>query len=268
MRYVLTLLAFLAFPAFANEGTITIPYKEYEEMKKAIEADEGKQYWNMTFQQILDKERGNEKKAWGLYEFWVLRRVYLEGPVNGGSVSKAIDAFRVLSEIDTKKPIELVIRSPGGYVFDGLQLYNAMMTTEPPIHTVCDGLAMSMAAVILSAGDHRVARDGCIFMIHEMAGGAPGGQTTEQIKTADIYMSLENILTRILAENSGLSMADVRTLWALETWWNADEAKRLGFVDEVLSGKPRALAMGSRSIPEGYLPNERVVRHITERLGQ
>ena len=257
-----------AFPALAEEsaGTITISVAEYERLKKATEA-EGEQYWDMTFQQILEKERGNEAKAWEKYEFYVLRRLHLDTAVSDSSVAAIIADLNVMNEI-SDKPVTLVINSPGGGVFAGLNLYNAMMASRSPVNTVCDGMAASMAAVLLSAGAHRTANDGCAYMMHEVGAGAPGGQTTDHIKWTDMIVSVENLLLQILSENSGLSMADVRTLGEFETFWNAEETLALGFVDEVTGGKPRDLAAGSRGIPSDLLPKKRIARQIAERMGQ
>lgn len=269
-----TAVAIAPFSAFAEEvthsggsGTITISLDEYEKLKKASEADEDDQYWNMTFQQILDKENGNRTKAWTLYEFYVLRTVHLGGPVSDSSVRTLVENFRVLGEIDAEKPITIIINSPGGSVFAGFNLYNAMMSAPTPFTTICDGMAASMAAVILAVGDHRIANDGCVFLIHEMGGGGPGGQTTDMLKTADWFMTIENVLTQILSENSGLSWADVRRVWEYETFFNADETLALGFVDEVVSDKPRELAEGTRGVPETLLPREHLTRNVRERMG-
>lgn len=276
MRHVLLCLSVVALAtglatvAFGEEraGTVTIPYKEYEELKKAAEADEDEQYWNMTFQQILEKEKGSVEKAWGLYEYYVLRTVYLDREVDAGSAGDLIADLNILNEIDAEKPITMVISSPGGSLFDGLNLYNAMMASAAPVHTVCDGWAMSMAAVLLAAGHHRVARDGCIFMMHEVAGGGGGGQTSDKIKGADWFLSIENVLLQILSENSGLSVRDVTRLGEFETFWNAEEALALGFVDEVSGQKPRALTAGSRALPAELLPKTRIARQITERMAE
>lgn len=268
-----TLLAAAALVAVASsswaaesDGTVTIPVKEYEALKKAVEELDTKNYWNMTFQQILEKEKGKVDEAWELYEYYVLRTLYLDGQVSAGAVDKLIGDIRVLGEIDGAKPITMVINSPGGSVFDGLSLYNAMMASAAPVNTVCDGIALSMAAVLLSVGHHRTARDGCVFMVHEAGGGSVSGQTTQQIKTADFYISIENVLLQILSENSGLSIADVRRVGEFESFYNAEETRALGFVDEVVGGKPRQMPAGSRAIPDDLHPRKRIARQISERM--
>lgn len=269
MRKLLAAAALWAVASTAvAEGTVTISVDEYERLKTAVEAKKSGQLWNMTFQQILEREKGDTEDAWELYEYYVLRTIYLAEAVTGPSVGRLIGDIRILGEIDAEKPITLVISSGGGSVFDGLNLYNAMMASPAPVNTVCDGMALSMAAVILAAGEHRVARDGCMFMVHEVSVGAPGGQTTEHVKWTDTVISVENLLAEILSRNSGLSMADVRRVWEFESFYNAAETLALGFVDAVEGDAPRDLASGSRTIPPELLPGARIARQVSERMAE
>lgn len=263
----LVLSTALIVPAVAQEsnGTITIPITEYEKLKKATEVKKDKQYWNMTYEQILDFVGHDESKAWKLYEYWVLRQLYMNGTI-GSNVNEAIKNIGVLNEIDSTKPITIVFDSPGGYVYNGLMLYNAMMSSKAPIHTVCDTITASMAAVLFAAGDHRVAKAGCHFMIHELgSSGNISGKTTDFLTFTEFAIDLENILLRILSENSGLSMSEIRTLGEYETFYDAEEIARLGFADVVDARKPRQLG-DTRDIPEDLLPANRIKKNIVDKM--
>lgn len=271
-----TLFAFFAIllaswggPAAAEpitNGTITISISEYEKLTKAEEAKKKDQYWNMTFEQILDKEGNNYTRAWEKYEFWVLRRVHLKGVVNDSSVDTLANQIETLNRIGMVKPLTIVIDSPGGGVLAGFRLLNAMNNSTVPVNTVCDGWAMSMAAVVLAYGSHREVNKGCVFMIHEVGTGAPGGQTTDHIKWAETVINVENILASILAESSGLSVKDVRAVWEYETFFNAEETVRLGFADEIIpTGNPSQVP-GSRTVPEDLLPLNKMRKSFDERL--
>jgi ATP-dependent Clp protease protease subunit len=265
---VLTLGLFTAPATYAAEsnttGTITIPIKEYEELVENVKAEKEDQFWNMTFQQILDKENNNYAKAWEKYKFWNLRRISLDGPVNDSSVNKLLLQINTLNVIDSEKPITMYVDSPGGGVFAGFNLINGMNNSIAPINTVCDGWAMSMAAVVVSNGVEREANKGCVFMIHEVGTGGSSGQTTDHIKWAESIVNVENILATILSENSGLSVKDVRTVWQYETFYNAHETLALGFVDAVTS-MPKTIRT-SRSIPENLLPLNKMRDTLNERL--
>jgi ATP-dependent Clp protease protease subunit len=158
----------------------------------------------------------------------------------------------------------MYVDSPGGGVFAGFNLINGMNNSIAPINTVCDGWAMSMAAVVVSNGVEREANKGCVFMIHEVGTGGSSGQTTDHIKWAESIVNVENILATILSENSGLSVKDVRTVWQYETFYNAHETLALGFVDAVTS-MPKTIRT-SRSIPENLLPLNKMRDTLNERL--
>lgn len=246
-----------------SNGTITIPISEYEKLMKSEEAKKKDQYWNMSFEQILDKESNNYSQAWEKYDFWVLRTIYLDTGVNDSSAGALIRKIETLNRINSL-PITMVINSPGGSVFAGFNILNAMNNSVAQINTECDGWAMSMAAVILSNGSLRSMNQGCIFMIHEVGTGAPSGQTTTHIKFAETIVNVENVLAEILSENSGLSVKDVRAAWEYETFYSAEETVTLGFADRV-TGKTKRTAP-ARTIPEDLLPLNKMRRTLNERL--
>ena len=257
-------------PALAQstDGTITISVREYKKMVEAIEADDKDKYWLMTYEQILEKERGNSKRAWELYEYWVLRTIYLRGTVNSSSVSTLIKDINILNEVSTFDPITIAIASGGGSVYDGLELYNAMLASRAPVNTRCDGMAASMAAVLLAVGDVRYASPACHFMIHEIAGNLPGGKSTDFLKWAEFAIDLEAMLFTILSENSGISMSDLRKMSIYEMFYDSEETLALGFIDEVLGSKPRTLADGSRVVPDELWPTNRIKRNLVDKVGE
>lgn len=264
---ILTAAVVFTAPALANpssDGAISIPLKEYERLKNLEEGDQKKQYWKMTFEQILQKENNRYASAWELYEFWVMRRIYLKGAVTSASTSKIIDQIEVLNKTGAT-PITLVIQSPGGDVLSGLSLVNVMKRSVAPVNTVCDNFAVSMGAVLFAVGKHRVADEGCIFMIHDVAVGAPGGQTMEHVKWTETVIEIENILIDILADSSGLSTKDVRTLMEYETFWDAEDTYRLGFADEFFFFSKNK---EEHKIPEDLLPINRMKTNFNEKLSK
>jgi len=244
-------------------GTITIPIKEFDDLKKSIEAEKEDQYWNMTFLQILNKENNDFARAWEKYEFWGLRHIYLTGNVTDGAASALIGKIEVLNQINFL-PIKIIINSGGGSVFAGFNILNAMNNSFAQVNTECDGMALSMAAVILSNGGNRLVNQGCIFMIHEVSTGSPTGQTTVHIKFAETVINVENILAQILSENSGLSVKDVRAAWEYETFYDAYETVALGFADKV-AGTTKRVAV-ERIIPDDLLPLNKMRSTFEERL--
>ena len=246
----------------SSEGAISIPIKEYERLKEIEEGDKEKQYWTMSFEQILGKVNNDRAKAVDLYEFWVERKVELNGAVNGSSADYVISIIRTLNEISEVLPITLIVNSPGGSVLDGLEILNAMDNSRAQVDTVCDTWAMSMGAIIFAHGTWRKAEPGCIFMIHEVGVGAQGGQTFDHVKWAETIIQVEDVLVQYLMADSGLDYDEVQTLMEYETWWNAQETKDLGFADEVLSLHFKEAI----DIPENLLPANRMRKNFDKKL--
>ena len=247
-------------------GTITIPLKEYERLKSLEEVKKEKRYWEMSYQQILSEIR-DEKRAWELYRFWNLRFIDFFGTVDYSSVNETIRKINILNEVQPGKSITIVFNSPGGYVYNGLMLYNVMKNSPSPINTVCDTMTASMAAVLFAAGVERTARPGCHFMIHELGGGLQmQGQTTDFLKVAEYAIDLESILFRILSEETGLSMKEIRKLGEYETFYDAYEIVRLGFADKVDPQVTPRFDSDSRDIPEELLPANRIKKNIEDKM--
>ena len=255
-------LASGAFAAGGDDGAISIPLKEYERLKDLEEGDKKKQYWKMSFEQILQKENNNYRSAWEKYEFWVLRRIHLDTSVNPSSVTSVITEIETLNKVNNTA-ITLIISSPGGSVLDGLRLVNVMNKSLAPVNTVCDDFAVSMGAVIFANGRQRVADQGCIFMIHELSVGSPGGQTTEHVKWTETVIDIETMLVDNLSVNSGLSTKDVRKLMEYETFWSAEEVYRLGFADVYYQ---TTRSVPPRTIPNDLLPINRMKDNFNEKL--
>lgn len=211
----------------------------------------------------------SKEAAWESYEFLILRTVYLTGNIDDGNIDKLIRDISILNGLDQEKPIKIKINSPGGNVYAGLRLHSVLNEITAPIHTVCDGMAMSMAAVILVLGDHRIANQGCHYMIHPPSSmGSDGVSTpTSYVQKTDHLLGIQDILIRILSENSGLSEADIRSMFEFETFYTAEELVELGFADEAVTPTAREKP-GSRKIPEHLVPKTRIIRHLTEELNQ
>ncbi len=143
----------------------------------------------------------------------------------------ASDFIRELAALDTKR-IDLRLNTPGGEVFDGVAIYNALRNHPATVTTHVDGLAASIGSVILQAGDHRVAAKASQTMIHD-GHGVVIGNAADMRQTADLLDQVSNMIAEVYAERSGGSVEDWRAAMLAETWYNADEAKAAGLVDEV-----------------------------------
>jgi ATP-dependent Clp protease protease subunit len=162
--------------------------------------------------------------------------------------------MKILDELDPGKPIVLKINSPGGSVYDGLRIYNTMMTQQSPTHTVCTGMAASMAAVLMIAGTERLAMPSCRIMIHEAAAGARG-KTSDMAYALYHVKGLEDSLFEIIAKHARLDIEDVRLIGSFEVFYKPDQAVRLGFVDRIAETRhgPDETAEPKRA-PKNLLP--------------
>jgi len=144
---------------------------------------------------------------------------------------------------DALESVEVEINSPGGSVFEGNRIYNAlrgMSARGVEITTTVNGLAASMGSVILMAGDKRQMTHGSRIMIHE-ASCMAWGDARVMRKNADLLEGISSEIAGIYAERTGSDAAAIRKLMFAETWMTADEAKQNGFVHAVVKdGKAKA----------------------------
>ena len=144
----------------------------------------------------------------------------------------AKDFATALKEIPEDHAITVRINSPGGSVFDGYAIFNALKARSAQITTKIEGLAASMASVIALAGSKVTAAANSIVMIHNPWSGV-SGDSEDLRKMADLLDKLTGQLVGIYAAKTGLPDADVRAAMDAETWFTGAEAKEWGLVDEV-----------------------------------
>jgi ATP-dependent Clp protease protease subunit len=136
---------------------------------------------------------------------------------------------------DAKKDIHLYINSPGGSVTAGLAIYDTMQFVTCDVNTYCMGMAASMGAFLLCAGTKgkRFALPNSDIMIHQVSGGAHGTASDVE-RSVEFMYKLNRRLTKIIAENTGKSIEQVKMDADRDYYMTADEAKEYGLVDEVV----------------------------------
>lgn len=138
---------------------------------------------------------------------------------------------RELNSIDTDE-ITVRINSPGGSVFDGIAILNALRGHKAKITTVVDGLAASIASVIAMAGDEVVMGRNSELMIHD-ASSVCVGQAKDMQSMADNLARASNNIASIYAEKAGGTADEWRTAMLGESWYSAEEAVAAGLADRV-----------------------------------
>ena len=141
-----------------------------------------------------------------------------------------------LDNTEPGKPIDLYINSPGGSVYAGLGIYDTMQIIKSPVRTTCTGMAASMAAVLLVAGEsgERSALKHSRVMIHQPMGGMRGQAADMEINYKQIVL-LKNELYQIIADHSGNPFDKIEKDSDRDFWMTSTEALDYGMIDKILT---------------------------------
>ena len=141
-----------------------------------------------------------------------------------------------LESSDPSKDIQIYINSPGGGVYAGLGIYDTMQYISSDVATTCTGMAASMAAVLLVAGEKgkRAALKHSRVMIHQPMGGAQGQVSDIEITFNEIK-KLKDELYQIIASHSGKTFKQIEKDSDRDYWMRSDEAVKYGMIDKVLT---------------------------------
>lgn len=183
------------------------------------------------------EERQMNAVAMDVFSRLMMDRIIFMGTGINDQVANIIQAqLLFLESTDAKKDIQIYINSPGGSVYAGLGIYDTMQFIKPDVATICTGMAASMGAVLLCAGQagKRTALPHSRVMIHQPLGGAQGQASDIEITAREI-LTLKEELYQIIAKHSGQPYDKVYNDSDRDYWMKADKAKEYGMVDEVLT---------------------------------
>ena len=140
-----------------------------------------------------------------------------------------------LEALDPDKEINLYINSPGGLAYAGMAIYDVMQHVRPPVATICVGMGMSAAAMILCAGapGRRLALPSSKIMIHQGSAGAQGAPSDMEIQLREVLATTKR-MAQIIAFHSGRPVEQVERDLDRDLFMTASEAVDYGIVDEVL----------------------------------
>jgi ATP-dependent Clp endopeptidase proteolytic subunit ClpP len=158
--------------------------------------------------------------------------IYDEIGMWGVSASAFMRDLKSMGELDE---INLSIHSPGGDVLDGWAIYNALKNNKAKVKARVEGLAASMASVILMAADEIEIPENAYVMIHNPWGVAIG-DAEELRDTAELLDKLGNGLVNAYASRTGNDEDEIREMMSAETWMDGKEAVERGFADTLLNG--------------------------------
>ncbi len=165
------------------------------------------------------------------------RKIFLWGAVDDKSAKDLTDRLMYLEAIDPGKEITFYINSPGGGVTAGMVVYDTMQMISSPVSTVCMGMAASMGSILLSGGEkgRRFIYKHAEVMIHQPSGGGRG--TSADLEIMAVQMQKAKMMgAKILAENTGQTVAKILKDFDRDHWMDAEESVAYGIVDGVKEG--------------------------------
>ena len=166
------------------------------------------------------------------------RIIFLGTEINDYTANVIQAQLLYLDSADSDKDIHIYLNTPGGSVYAGLGIYDTMQFVRSHVATICTGMAASMGAVLLVAGEKgmRAALPHSRVMIHQPLGGIQGQASDIEITAREI-LKLKDELYQIIADHSGQSMEKIRQDADRDYWMKASEAMEYGMIDKVYERK-------------------------------
>ncbi|MGE7763807.1 ATP-dependent Clp endopeptidase proteolytic subunit ClpP [Peribacillus sp. NPDC096540] len=177
------------------------------------------------------------ERAYDIYSRLLKDRIIMLGSAIDDNVSNSIVAQLLFLEAENpEKDITLYINSPGGSITSGMAIYDTMQYIKPNVSTVCIGMAASMGAFLLAAGEKgkRYALPNSEVMIHQPLGGAQG-QATEIEIAARRILHLKDKLNQILAERTGQPIEVLQRDTERDNFMTSERALEYGLIDKVIT---------------------------------
>jgi ATP-dependent Clp protease, protease subunit len=192
---------------------------------------------------IVIETTNRGERAYDIYSRLLKDRIiFLGAPIDDIFANLVIAQLLFLEAEDPEKDINLYVNSPGGSVTAGLGIYDTMQYVKPPINTICLGQAASMGAFLLTAGTKgkRFALPNARVMIHQPMGGFQGQATEIDIHAREI-LKIRERLNEIMAKHTGQPLEKIAQDTERDYFMSAEEAKRYGLIDEVITRPPKLL---------------------------
>ena len=191
---------------------------------------------NLIIPSVIEQTSRGER-SFDIYSRLLNERIiFLGTPIDDQIANLMIAQLLHLESEDPDKDIFIYINSPGGQVYSGLAIYDTMQFVRPDIATTCVGIAMSMGALLLSAGTEgkRTALPNSKILIHQVSGGFQGQGTDIEIQARET-INLKRRLEEIIARHTNQPMDKVSKDMERDYYLNADDAQEYGIVDQVVA---------------------------------
>ena len=173
------------------------------------------------------------------------RVVFLGSEVDEETANLVVAQLVHLESDDPDKDIQLYINSPGGSVYAGLAIYDAMQLIRPDVQTICFGIAMSMGSLLLAGGapGKRQSLPNSRILIHQPSGGFQGQSSDIDIHAREI-LALRERVEEIYAHHTGQPIERVHADMDRDRYFTGAEALAYGLVDRVIERRPEPVGRG------------------------
>ena len=185
---------------------------------------------------ILEERQLNVTQMDVFSRLMMYRIIFLGTEVNDYTANVIQAQLLYLDSVDSDRDISIYLNTPGGSVYAGLGIYDTMQFVKSKVATICTGMAASMGAVLLVAGEKgmRAALPHSRVMIHQPLGGIQGQASDIEITAREI-LKLKDELYQIISDHSGQTMDKIRQDADRDYWMTAKEALEYGMIDKVYS---------------------------------
>src|SRR5438067_3525963 len=190
---------------------------------------------------VIDSD-GRYERSFDIYSRLLKERIVFLGTEVDDQIANLIAAQLLFLEADDpEKDISLYVNSPGGSSYAGMAIYDTMQYVKPDVRTICVGMGMSAAAMILAGGaaGKRMALPNAKIMIHQGSGGFRGTPADIQIAAREILEMTER-MAQIIARHSGQSGEQVMHDIDRDRVMSPEEAEGYGLNDEIVARRGRA----------------------------
>ncbi|WP_054951278.1 ATP-dependent Clp endopeptidase proteolytic subunit ClpP [Numidum massiliense] len=194
----------------------------------------------MTLVPTVIEQTNRGERAYDIYSRLLKDRIIFLGSAIDDNVANTVIAqLLFLDAENADKDISLYINSPGGSITAGMAIYDTMQLIKADVSTICVGLAASMGAFLLAAGEKgkRFVLPNSEVMIHQPLGGAEGQASDIEIRAKRILRARER-LNAILAERTGQPLEKIERDTDRDYFMSAEETKAYGLVDDIIRQKP------------------------------
>ena len=198
--------------------------------------DRGMQDSQILIPTVIDKTPRGER-VYDIYSRLLKDRIiFLGSPVDDQVANSLIAQLLYLDSQDATKEIKLYINSPGGSVSAGMAIYDTIRHIKSSVSTTVVGMAASMAAILLAAGDQgkRYSLKHSRVMIHQPSSGFQGTASDIRI-AAEQTMKIKAMSEKLLSEHTGQTLKKIQEDMDRDYWMSASEAKKYGIIDQVVT---------------------------------